>query len=163
MAANKPATENNYAHLAGAFISPHPILAKFLLSEGEYEDAPFPTRGDHRYGRSGSGCKCHSFHCYQKPIPLHAIKYLLRLRSCIAIPLLYYITLLLTMGPVFLWKRRHIPGNNVSYVPHVSNSQIALFSPTWYHPQAAGVHLHLSLSFWSATASSRVTDFGFLS
>ena len=41
MAANKPATENNYAHLAGAFISPHPILAKLLLSEGEYKDAPY--------------------------------------------------------------------------------------------------------------------------
>lgn len=37
------------------------------------------------------------------------------------------------------------------------------FSPMWYHTQAAWVYLHLSLSFWSAMASSRATDFGFLS
>lgn len=60
MTANKPAIENNYAHLAGAFISPHLILTKPLPLEGESEYSPLPPIGDCHSGGSGSGCKCHA-------------------------------------------------------------------------------------------------------
>lgn len=49
-----------------------------------------------------------SCHCYQKPASVPATKrdtYLLRRRSCTAIPLLYRIRLLLTTGLAFLRKK----------------------------------------------------------
>lgn len=79
--ANKPATENNYAHLSGAFISLHPMLTnekRLPLQETRTLRSP-PEDTVTMEGRSGSGWKGH-FTATKNPCG-----YLLRSRSRTAI------------------------------------------------------------------------------
>lgn len=108
--ANKPATENNYAHLSGAFISLHPMLTnekRLPLQETRTLRSRQRTRSPWRAGPALAGRvisllpKTHVGTCCARGLALPFA----RLRC---------MRRLLTTGAAFLWKRSCVPGHNPS-------------------------------------------------